>query len=90
MEVKIVGLYYRGEAARLVVEDLEPGDLLQLEAEPDNQYDQYAVKALFEGLHIGYLPKDISSFYEPQVGEEHPLIRVDKEQHRLYPVIDIS
>ena len=34
--------------------------VVKLEREPDNKFDKYAVKVLFNKKHIGYIPKKIS------------------------------
>ncbi len=35
-------------------------EILDLEAEPDNRYDSDAVKVMWEGYFIGYIPRDHS------------------------------
>lgn len=41
-----------------VQEQLTPGATLTLEREPDNKYDELAIKILVNGHHIGYIPRD--------------------------------
>ncbi len=36
---------------------LRPGDKLDLLAEPENPYDQFAVEVCFRGAKLGYLPR---------------------------------
>ena len=50
----IAGSYYCDKA---VLDTLEVGSLIDLEAEPDNPYDKDAVKLLFNGQKIGYIAK---------------------------------
>lgn len=52
----VKGLQYRDEDAQDAAYGLEEGDYLELEKEPDNEYDPYAVKVLTtDGYHIGYV-----------------------------------
>lgn len=39
---------------------IKPGMELLLEREPDNPKDKNAVKVFFEGIHIGYVERDIA------------------------------
>lgn len=47
---EVVGLRYRDEDAQYAAYGLEEGDYLELEEEPDNRYDPYAVKVLTRWL----------------------------------------
>ena len=50
----IAGSYYCDKA---VLDTLEVGSYIDLEAEPDNPYDKDAVKLLYNGQKIGYIAK---------------------------------
>lgn len=50
----IAGSYYCDKA---VLDSLEVGSMIDLEAEPDNPYDKDAVKLLYNGQKIGYIAK---------------------------------
>lgn len=50
----IAGSYYCDKA---VLDTLEVGSHIDLEAEPDNPYDKDAVKLLYNGQKIGYIAK---------------------------------
>ena len=52
----IVGTHFRGSEAKRIANSLEEGDAVQLEREPDNQYDANAVACYAQGEHIGYIP----------------------------------
>lgn len=53
---KIKGLQYREEDEQEAAYGLEEGDSLELEEEPDNEYDPFAIKVMTEeGYHIGYV-----------------------------------
>lgn len=63
----LVGVSFRGSEARDIVKSLttDSGHMLSLEAEPDNPYDDHAVKVLYihpetddAGVHIGYLARE--------------------------------
>ncbi len=40
-----------------LLEKMRPGEPLTLKAEPDNEYDNYAVKIYYQNEHIGYVPR---------------------------------
>lgn len=73
----LVGASFRPIEAQLAVRDLVPGDDLELEAEPTNQYDPNAIRVIFDGLHIGYVPAkqndfDVESVIACRVQSAHP------------------
>lgn len=41
-----------------VINNLKENVQLQLSAEPDNQYDKYAVEVYFKNKKLGYIPKN--------------------------------
>lgn len=64
----ITSFYLAGLQFRPIedTDKIQQGQVLKLEAEPDNQYDENAIKVLLEdGTHIGYVPKK-------QTKELHP------------------
>ena len=52
LHCKIAGIPYR-KPEKLP----EVGDIVTLVAEPDNTYDPNAIKVLWNGVHLGYIPK---------------------------------
>lgn len=52
---RLVGVSFRPEHVSDIVLDLTEGDQLTLQREPDNPYDQWAIKVLFNNIHIGYV-----------------------------------
>jgi hypothetical protein len=58
----LVGVTFRGTSAREIVKHLTPsdGELLELEADPTNEYDSMAVKVNYRptGEHIGFIAKE--------------------------------
>lgn len=67
--VPIVGSYFRGKDVQALVATLEVGTRLRLEREPDNTFDQYAIKAFYEDVHIGYVAANIASWIAPKMDE---------------------
>lgn len=51
----IVGTKFRPKSAQEIAHNLRPGDEVQLVPEPENPYDENAIKVLAEGEHIGYV-----------------------------------
>jgi hypothetical protein len=48
------------DGMKKVINNLEVGDSLDLESEPDNKYDSNAIKIMFEGNMLGYVPRKFS------------------------------
>ena len=73
--VEVVGESYRQSALWGIVGSRRPVDdrRLQIEAalkpEPENPYDSWAVAVFISGRHVGYLPKEIASQWQPRLGE---------------------
>lgn len=57
----LVGMTYRSKAAKEVYYTLKIGDKISLKPDPDNQYDETAVKVYAKRCHIGYIPQKYSS-----------------------------
>ena len=57
----VVGNIYRSDAAQEIYATLLPGDRVILAREPDNEYDETAVKVLAKRCKIGYIPAEYSS-----------------------------
>jgi len=47
--------FYQG---RDIIRQIKPGDELFIKAEPDNDYDQYAVEIYYKNNKLGYIPKN--------------------------------
>lgn len=58
--VRVAGIRYRMSDALDFLDEAEQGHRLDLEPEPDNQFDEYAVRVVGCGRHIGYLPAPLS------------------------------
>lgn len=61
IETSIAGVSFRGIYEQAMFRQLKEGQVLDLEREPENKYDPYAVKVMLtvsgERLHLGYVPK---------------------------------
>lgn len=58
--VNVVGAWYRTKRAQDVYMHLAPSEPISLKPEPDNIYDNFAVKVMSNRFHIGYVPKEDS------------------------------
>ena len=50
---EVHGIQFEGRQS--VAEQVKEGDTLELEVEPDNDYDSYAIKVLLNQSHLGYV-----------------------------------
>ncbi len=65
--VLVVGMHFRGAHAVAAVSSFLPPVELQLEREPQNPYDEFAIKVLYQGEHIGYVERGQAAFISPQI-----------------------
>ncbi len=56
MLLKLVGVTFATNN-KPELKKLRPSGVVSFEAEPDNEYDKKAVKVMYKGDHIGYVPK---------------------------------
>jgi hypothetical protein len=54
---ELAGLSFRPKTAKEVVDTLQIGDTLTLERDPENEYDDNAIKVLAVDEFIGFIPK---------------------------------
>jgi len=54
-DVAVVGMHFRGAEIKALVANFVPPLDLTLERERDNAYDEYAVRVMYSGRHIGYI-----------------------------------
>ena len=54
---KYGGVWGTPEGHSVINDKMRPGHFLTAEQEPENIYDDYAVKLYFEGAMIGYIPR---------------------------------
>ena len=54
---KIVGSSFIG-GAQEIISQLQAGDIIDLEDEPNNPYDRNAIASYYKGKKLGYIPKE--------------------------------
>lgn len=59
--VEVVGAYYRSESGKVTYANCKIGDKVVLKLDPDNEYDDTAVKVMAKRSHIGYVPMQFSN-----------------------------
>ena len=76
VDLKVVGVTFKNDdgssRADKIVEMSQHKDtvVIQLEREPQNQYDPNAIKVLADGKQIGYIGKDYSGILAPMMDNE--------------------
>ena len=70
-----MGLSFRPSEAKAAYRNLEEGDTVWLDKEPDNKYDPNAVKVLVEiadddYIHIGYVAKGEAAVLSPRLSDD--------------------
>ena len=67
---RIVGSSFRDDHAKAIYAALKVADPVDFELEPSNEHDPYAVKVIADGVHVGYIPREMSAvIYATGVGE---------------------
>ena len=92
-EVLVVGMHFRPNGRAIVESLLAPVDL-DLEREPFNPYDSFAIKVLYEGEHIGYIERRQAMFIAPWM-DQGIAYRCRAEDFRqiknnLHPVVTVA
>lgn len=68
-DVPLVGSFYRGRDIADFVATLQPGAMFTLEREPENEHDGYAIKVLHDGVHVGYVARNIAMWLAPKMDD---------------------
>ena len=97
-DVRVVGMHFRGADAITFVAASKPGETLSLEREPENRFDNNAIKILSRdgSLHIGYVNKDDAAWIAPELDafpESSPTVTITSfviERNNTYPIVTIS
>lgn len=91
MDVILAGAKFRPAEAKEVIRGLAPNDKLTLEREPDNEYDEFAVRILKDGVFIGYVPKEVSEEVSTRLDNgEEPEVTADGFAGDLRPYVHIQ
>lgn len=96
-DVSVVGMHFRerdGVPAKAIVANFLPPVELTLEREPENAYDSFAVKVLYQGQHIGYIEASSACFLAPWMDEGNTYTcTVDslvERKNNLHPVVRLE
>lgn len=96
-DVAVVGMFHRerdGVPAKAIVSNFVPPLTLDLEREPLNQYDSYAIKVLYQGQHIGYIEAISACYIAPHMDEGKPftcrVVRLETRKNNLHPICTIE
>lgn len=96
-DVAVVGMHFRerdGVPAKAIVANFVPPVELNLEREPDNPYDAYAVKVLYKREHIGYIERSSACFLAPWMDQGYTYKCVVDElierKNNLHPVVRLE
>jgi hypothetical protein len=68
--VAVVGMHFRGAAAKEAVSLFDLSTELTLEPEPENKYDGNALAVYFGDLHIGYIEATQAAWITPALAAE--------------------
>lgn len=83
IHTKVVGVTYtnpnRTSRQRIIRQKANPGKLLTLTREPQNQYGSNAIAVYLDGEQIGYINSDLSAELAPQIDAGRPLYAVITE-----------
>lgn len=55
-EFPVVGVKYRGKEAQEAFRQAQPGEPVELVRDPGNPHDPNAIKVVYRGLHVGFVP----------------------------------
>lgn len=61
LQVPMVGATFRPAEAKDIIRALCIGNKVQLQADPDNEYDTTAVAVYHDDVHLGFIPKESNS-----------------------------
>lgn len=96
-DVFVVGMHFRerdGVPAKAIVGNFVPPVELELEREPDNQFDSFAVKVLYQSDHIGYIEASSACFLAPWMDEGHKyrcvVDSLVERKNNLHPVVRLE
>lgn len=96
-DVTVVGMHFRerdGVPAKEIVATFEPGTQVQLEREPENAFDSFAIKVLYEGHHIGYIEASSALYISPWIDEGHSFTatveRFELKRNNNHPICTIA
>ena len=95
--VTVVGMHFRerdGIPAKAIVSNFVPPVDLEIEREPSNLYDAYAIKVLYEDQHIGYIEAKQAMYISPWLdqGVEYTCVvtGLETRKNNLHPIVTLT
>lgn len=96
--VRVVGMHFRGEHAKSYAAALQGGEELFLEREPENEYDQMAIKVLApagdDKFHLGYIERGAASWIAAEMDEGFEFTAIVEDtivdKNNIYPRVNIA
>lgn len=96
-DVAVVGMHFRekeGIPAKGYVASFVPPVELQLEREPDNRFDAFAIKVIFNNEHIGYIEASQAMYISPLIDQGQTctctVLRLEQRRNNLHPICEIQ
>lgn len=94
--VAVVGMFFRekeGVPAKTLVENMVPPLSLTLIREPENPFDNFAIKVIYQGQHIGYIESSQAMWIAPHMDEGAEATctvdRLEERKNNLHPICTI-
>ncbi len=91
--VLVVGMHFRPRGKEIAA-NLLPPVAFELEREPDNQYDSFAIKVMYAGEHIGYIERGQAAFIATYMddGVKYSCVAEEFRQvkNNLHPVVTVA
>lgn len=92
-EFDIAGILYRSESAQDEAYSLRIGDTVNLKRDRNNEYDDYAIKIISNGKHIGFVPQlwseDVCEYLDQKLKYTAEVIDTNTQNINLHS-IDIT
>lgn len=92
-DVLVVGMHFRPNG-KAIVESLLPPVSFDLVREPENPYDGFAIKVLYDDEHIGYIERKQAMFIAPwmDMGHEYTAVAGEFRQikNNLHPIVSVQ
>ena len=93
-EVRLVGAHFRGTEAVEYASALQGGEIFSLEREPENLYDQNAIKVVTPGgLHLAYVERGQAAWISGHMDEgatyRAHILRAEPYKNTVHIIADI-
>lgn len=91
LQLTMVGATFRPAEAKEIVRGLTIGDRVELQADPDNEYDSTAVAVYRDGVHIGFIPRtDNGPLFAVLMDGAEISAEIIAFENTLKPVLEIN